>query len=52
MDTGPVPNILLRNIETMGVDLWKTEAVLISHAHYDHSGGLIETLKSIGKKIQ
>ncbi|KPV64241.1 MAG: 7, 8-dihydropterin-6-methyl-4-(beta-D-ribofuranosyl)- aminobenzene-5'-phosphate synthase [Candidatus Bathyarchaeota archaeon BA2] len=35
MDTGPASNILLHNIEIMGIDLRKTEAVLISHAHHE-----------------
>lgn len=51
MDTGPASNVFLHNIEIMGIDLRKTEAVLVSHAHYDHTGGLIETLKRIGKRV-
>lgn len=51
MDTGPASKVLLHNIETMGINLRKTEAVLVSHAHYDHTGGLIEALKRIGKKV-
>jgi 7,8-dihydropterin-6-yl-methyl-4-(beta-D-ribofuranosyl)aminobenzene 5'-phosphate synthase len=51
MDAGPASNILLHNIERIGIDLRKTEAVLVSHAHYDHAGGLIETLKCIGKRV-
>ncbi len=50
MDTGPSPNILSHNIKVMGVDLSKIRFVFISHGHYDHTGGLLEIIKHIGKK--
>ncbi|WP_405728443.1 MBL fold metallo-hydrolase [Anaerotignum sp.] len=30
----------LKNAETMGIDVTKAEAVLLSHSHNDHTGGL------------
>ena len=51
MDTGPSPDVLLHNVDMMGVDLRKTEVVMLSHAHYDHTGGLIEALKRMEKGI-
>ena len=49
MDTGPSPNILSHNVDKMGVDLRKIGVIMLSHAHYDHTGGLIEALKRIKK---
>ena len=51
MDTGPSPDVLLHNVDLMGIDLRKTEVVMLSHAHYDHTGGLIEALKRMEKGV-
>jgi len=51
MDTGPSSDALLHNAEAMGVDLSKTDLILLSHGHYDHTGGLVGVLKHIGKKV-
>jgi 7,8-dihydropterin-6-yl-methyl-4-(beta-D-ribofuranosyl)aminobenzene 5'-phosphate synthase len=34
----------------MGIDLSEIESVALSHGHYDHSGGLLATLKAVGKE--
>lgn len=39
-DTGQSGTVLLRNLELLEVDLATIEALAISHAHYDHTGGL------------
>ena len=39
-DTGGDPSILLKNMQELGVDPQKIEAVVLSHAHGDHVGGL------------
>lgn len=51
MDVGPSPDVMLHNIDEMGIDLRKTDAILLSHGHYDHVGSLIETLKRIEKQV-
>ena len=39
-DTGTNPDILLHNVEQMGIDLKKIDVIVISHDHGDHTGGL------------
>ena len=44
-DTGQ-SDVYCRNAARMGVDLNKTDCVVLSHGHYDHCGGLIHFPKS------
>lgn len=44
LDTG-CSNKLIRNAERLGVDLRTVDVVFISHAHVDHTGGLIPFLQ-------
>jgi 7,8-dihydropterin-6-yl-methyl-4-(beta-D-ribofuranosyl)aminobenzene 5'-phosphate synthase len=39
------------NANLMGVDLTTAECIVISHGHYDHTGGLREVLTRMRKKI-
>ncbi len=39
-DTGEHGSILLDNMERLGVDPHSIEAVILSHQHFDHTGGL------------
>ena len=39
-DTSP-SDVLVRNAEKLGVDLTTIDTVILSHGHYDHSGGIL-----------
>jgi len=39
-DTGADGNILLNNIDNLGIDLKKVDLIYISHNHGDHTGGI------------
>ena len=40
MDLGPSETVLI-NAEDLGIDLKTVDTVILSHGHYDHSGGII-----------
>jgi 7,8-dihydropterin-6-yl-methyl-4-(beta-D-ribofuranosyl)aminobenzene 5'-phosphate synthase len=44
-DTGTQPQILMHNVEVLGVDLKKVDQIVISHDHGDHTGGLPAVLE-------
>jgi len=39
-DTGQSGDVLVHNATTMGINLSSFDALAISHAHYDHTGGI------------
>ena len=43
-DTGQ-SNLLIQNAEKLGIDLSRTDAIVLSHGHYDHTGGLQSVLE-------
>ncbi|MFX1515043.1 MAG: MBL fold metallo-hydrolase [Promethearchaeota archaeon] len=50
-DTGPSPVALLNNIKKLEVDLATIDAIVLSHGHWDHVGGLKETISLTKKEI-
>jgi 7,8-dihydropterin-6-yl-methyl-4-(beta-D-ribofuranosyl)aminobenzene 5'-phosphate synthase len=50
VDVGQNPEALLFNVEKLGVPLTETDAVVLTHCHYDHTQGLTRILEAIGRK--
>lgn len=44
LDTGAT-SAFAKNAETLGIDLNQIDTVILSHGHYDHSGGIMEFRK-------
>jgi 7,8-dihydropterin-6-yl-methyl-4-(beta-D-ribofuranosyl)aminobenzene 5'-phosphate synthase len=40
LDFGYTPEILLRNVDLLGIDVGKLNGLILSHGHRDHFGGL------------
>jgi 7,8-dihydropterin-6-yl-methyl-4-(beta-D-ribofuranosyl)aminobenzene 5'-phosphate synthase len=51
LDFGYTPNAYLNNMEILGVDGAKTAAMIASHGHYDHFGGMIGFLEKYRDKM-
>ncbi len=51
LDAGQSGKPILHNMELLGIDPGSIDAVFLSHCHYDHTGGLVEMLKAIGKGV-
>jgi len=45
-DTGQSGHVLSANAEALGVDLTRPEILVLSHGHFDHTGGVVEALKA------
>ena len=48
-DTATYGELVLRNMGLLNIDPKIVDAIILSHCHYDHTRGLIEVVKSIGK---
>lgn len=48
-DTGPDDGLIIQNAAILEVDLKEIEAIVVSHGHNDHYGGLLSVLDVIGK---
>jgi len=51
MDTGITGLPLVNNAKELGINLKEISAVVISHNHYDHTGGLLKFLREIDKRV-
>lgn len=49
-DTGPDDHLVVDNAKRMQVDLTEVEAIVLSHGHFDHYGGVLSVLDAIDKK--
>ncbi|MHA1589377.1 MAG: MBL fold metallo-hydrolase [Candidatus Njordarchaeales archaeon] len=50
-DTGNNGEVLEKNVKQLGAPLKNVQAIVLSHGHYDHTGGLIKALDFIGKRV-
>ena len=46
-DTGPEPDTFERNTCQLGIDLAGVEAIMLSHGHWDHAGGMLRAIDMI-----
>jgi 7,8-dihydropterin-6-yl-methyl-4-(beta-D-ribofuranosyl)aminobenzene 5'-phosphate synthase len=46
-DAGPEDHTFEQNASRLGVDLGPVEAVVLSHGHWDHAGGMLRALQMI-----
>jgi len=51
MDTGTTPEALLHNVDVIDINLQDVDVIVLSHGHYDHTGGLLEALKRMKKRV-
>lgn len=52
LDYGYSQNVLYNNMELLGVDPRKIDALIVSHGHYDHFGGLMGFLDKYRAVLQ
>jgi 7,8-dihydropterin-6-yl-methyl-4-(beta-D-ribofuranosyl)aminobenzene 5'-phosphate synthase len=52
MDFGFTPDALVNNINLLGIDPVKLDALVLSHGHYDHFGGLVGFLQQSKGKLK
>jgi 7,8-dihydropterin-6-yl-methyl-4-(beta-D-ribofuranosyl)aminobenzene 5'-phosphate synthase len=52
VDFGYTPEVLLNNMDILGVDPARFDAMVLSHGHYDHFGGMVGFLNAHGKALK
>lgn len=48
-DTGQT-NLILKNLDLMNLDIKKIDSIILSHGHYDHTGGLEYLINKVEKE--
>lgn len=51
MDTGASSDVLLHNMDVLGIDSDDIDLIFLSHGHYDHTGGLMGLLKRMKRRV-
>ncbi len=52
IDFGYSPEVLLTNLGVLGIDPATLDALVLSHGHFDHFGGLMGLLASAGERLK
>jgi len=50
LDAGQSALPILHNLEIMDIDPGSIDAIVVSHCHYDHTEGLVEVLRAVGRE--
>lgn len=50
VDVGQNASALLHNMKILGIEPSSVDMIVLTHCHYDHTQGLVDILKAVGKK--
>ena len=50
-DVGQDGGVLVHNSKLLGINLHDVDVIALSHRHYDHTGGIVDILKNIGRRV-
>jgi 7,8-dihydropterin-6-yl-methyl-4-(beta-D-ribofuranosyl)aminobenzene 5'-phosphate synthase len=51
IDTGASPEVTLHNFALLKIDPADLDMIILSHGHYDHTGGLVGVLRNVHRRI-